>query len=121
VSTVVNDYAETTMKYYGEKKRDALFPYERFLSVGEFNEQALTADVLLAIERRPPTSESESAPYDYSEEAIPERDPAYRLPVGADSEEATVEVVSAEVRLELARRLHELGMSRARATIVASL
>ena len=58
---------------------------------------------------------------DYSEEAIPERDPDYRLPRGTDYEARTVETVSAELRLELARRLQELGMSRARAAVLASL
>ena len=58
---------------------------------------------------------------DYSEEAIPERDPAYRLSGGTDYEEPTVEALSREVRQDLARRLQQLGMSRARATVVATL
>jgi hypothetical protein len=58
---------------------------------------------------------------DYSEEAIPERDPAFRLSGGTDYEGPTVEAVSAAVRLELARRLEQLGMSRARAAAVVSL
>jgi hypothetical protein len=56
-----------------------------------------------------------------SEEAIPERDPAYQLSSGTDHEELTVEAVSPEVRLELAHRLQQLGMSRDRALFVASL
>jgi hypothetical protein len=56
-----------------------------------------------------------------SEEAIPERDPAYRLPVETGYEQVTVEAVPLEVRLELARQLQELGMSAARAAAVASL
>jgi hypothetical protein len=59
--------------------------------------------------------------HDYGEEAIPERDPAYRLPPGTDYEARTIEAVSAEVRADMARRLQELGMSRARAALVASL
>jgi hypothetical protein len=58
---------------------------------------------------------------DYSEEAIPERDPAYCLPAGTGYEGATIEAVSAEVRRDLARRLQELGMSRGRAAFVAGL
>ncbi len=59
--------------------------------------------------------------HDYAEEAIPERDPAYRLPPGTDYEVRTIEAVSAETRVSLARRLQELGMSRARAAFVVSL
>jgi hypothetical protein len=58
---------------------------------------------------------------DYSEEAIPERDPAYRIPDGTLSEDQTIPVVSAEVRLALARRLEEFGMNAAKAAVVASL
>jgi hypothetical protein len=58
---------------------------------------------------------------DYNEEAIPERDPAYRLPHGTSCEEPTVEVISAELKRDLARHLQLLGMSRTRAAIVASL
>ena len=58
---------------------------------------------------------------DYSEEAIPERDPSYRLPAGTDYEPRTIEEVPAELRNALARRLQQLGMSRARAAFVASL
>jgi hypothetical protein len=59
--------------------------------------------------------------HDYSEEAIPERDPGYQLPVGTGCDEATVAAVSPEVRLDLAHQLEQLGMSRARALAVASL
>jgi hypothetical protein len=58
---------------------------------------------------------------DYSEEAIPERDPAFRLPAGTDHEEPTVADLSEEERRSLARVLEELGMSRARAAAVACL
>jgi hypothetical protein len=58
---------------------------------------------------------------DYSEEAIPERDPAYRLPVGTVSETQTVEQITAAERLALAQCLEQLGMSRVRAAFVASL
>jgi hypothetical protein len=86
------------MEYIYTKKNDAL------RTRGEFEEQLSTADVR-----------------DYSEEAIPERDPAYRLPVATWYEEETIEVVTAEKRLDMARRLQLLGMSRARAAAVASL
>jgi hypothetical protein len=84
-------------------------------------DQLLTAIDLVAIERRPLTSNSDSFYRDYSEEAIPERDPAYHLPDGTDFGGQTVEVVSAETRSDLARRLQQLGMSHARAAAVASL
>jgi hypothetical protein len=58
---------------------------------------------------------------DYSEEAIPERDPSYRLADGTGHEQATIEAISTEVRRDLARRLQELGMSWARAAFVAGL
>jgi hypothetical protein len=80
------------MQYHTEKQRAVLLPYE---------------DLVLCC--------------DYSEEAIPERDPAYRLPDGTECGEPTVEAVSAEMRLDLARRLQELGMSTSRAAFVASL
>jgi hypothetical protein len=58
---------------------------------------------------------------DYSEEAIPERDPAYRLSDGTCDDTQTVDHLSAAERLALARCLEQLGMSRARATFAASL
>jgi hypothetical protein len=58
---------------------------------------------------------------DYDEEAIPERDPDYRLPHGTGDEHPTVEAMSAELIHELACRLQNLGMSQARAAAVVSL
>jgi hypothetical protein len=58
---------------------------------------------------------------DYSEEAIPERDPAYRTLDGTLCEEQTVEVMPEDVRLALARCLEQLGMSAAKAALVATL
>ena len=58
---------------------------------------------------------------DYSEEAIPERDPAYRTPGGTLYEAQTVDAMPADVRLALARCLEQLGMSAGRAAMVASL
>jgi hypothetical protein len=58
---------------------------------------------------------------DYSEEAIPERDPAYRPLDDTLYKVQTVEVMPAEVRQQLARRLEQLGMNSARAAMVASL
>jgi hypothetical protein len=120
VFAVVHDYGEVAMKYYQQEKHDALLPYGKLSTRGMFHEQP-TADVRPAVERRLPKSEWDSGYHDYSEEAIPERDPAYRLHIGTGYEHATVEAVSAEVRRDLARRLQELGMSGARATFVASL
>jgi hypothetical protein len=109
------------MKYHHQEQHNTLLPFGQ-LSPGEiFHGQLPTADFPPAVERRPPQSKGPGAGRDYSEEAIPERDPAYRLPVGTGCEQATVEALSAEVRRDLARRLQELGMSRARAVVVASL
>jgi hypothetical protein len=58
---------------------------------------------------------------DYSEEAIPERDPAYRLSDGTLHETQTVEYLPAAERLALARCLEQFGMNPARAALVASL
>jgi hypothetical protein len=58
---------------------------------------------------------------DYSEEAVPERDPAYRRPAGTLCDPETVEYVPVEERHALARRLEELGMSPVRVAFVASL
>jgi hypothetical protein len=63
----------------------------------------------------------EAASPDYSEEAIPERDPTYRLPAGTCCQTRTIEHLPAAERLALARRLEQLGMSSARALLVASL
>jgi hypothetical protein len=63
-----------------------------------------------------------NVPYgDYAEEAIPERDPSYRLPHGTSYEQPTVEAMSAELRFELTCRLQQLGMSQARAAAVVCL
>jgi hypothetical protein len=55
---------------------------------------------------------------DYSSEAISERDPDYRPDTSAYP---TVEDMTADVRLDMARCLQRLGMSAARAALVASL
>ena len=109
------------MKYYHQEQPDTIIPCEQFFSEGLSLRQLQTADLLRAFETRLPRSKNQGGGRDYSEEAIPERDPEYCLPVDTGCEQATAEAVSAEVRLELARRLQELGMSRTRAAIVASL
>jgi hypothetical protein len=109
------------MRYYHAEQRHALHRYETLLSAEIFQGQLPTAEVLLAVPSCPPQSKSQNACRDYSEEAIPERDPAFRLTGGTDYEQPTVEVVSAAARLDLARRLEQLGMSRTKAAAVASL
>jgi hypothetical protein len=109
------------MSSFGEKTCDALLPSEALLTGGNLSEQLSAAEDLVAVEGRLAKREMGSACHDYSEEAIAERDPAYRLPYGTDHEEQTIEAVSAEVRLDLARLLEKLGMSRARAAALASL
>jgi hypothetical protein len=63
----------------------------------------------------------EARDIDYSEEAIPERDPAYRTQDGTLFEAQTIEVLPMGARLELARTLEQLGMSASRAAAVANL
>jgi len=109
------------MKFHEEQRRDVLLSYEKVPTAGMFDEESATADLPLAGDRPLPNSQDQRTCTDYSEEAIPERDPVYRLSDGTLYETQTVEYVSAAERLALARRLEQLGMSAARATMVASL
>jgi hypothetical protein len=109
------------MKYHEEEKLDALLPYGTLLAAGKFNEEPATADIPLAGHWLLPNSKDQRMCTDYSEEAIPERDPTYRLPDGTVYETQTVEVMPAAARLALARCLEQLGMSASRAAMVASL
>jgi hypothetical protein len=72
-------------------------------------------------EDRPSRATGQHTRIDYSAEAIPERDPAYLRPDGTLYEAQTVEAMAADVRLALTRSLVQLGMSAARAAIVARL
>jgi hypothetical protein len=94
----------------------------RFKKVGEaamtFHEQE-TRDALVSFKKL--TLNSPEMGIDYSEEAIPERDPAYQLAYGTLSETQTLEHLPADRRLDLARCLEQLGMSPARAALMASL
>ena len=59
---------------------------------------------------------------DYSEEAIPERDPSYQPPASSTlCDPQTLEYMPLAQRRALASRLEELGMSRTKAAFVASL
>jgi hypothetical protein len=109
------------MKHHEEEQRDALLPDERVPTPGKFNEEPPTVDLPLAGDRLLPASNDQPTCIDYSEEAIPERDPAYRLSDGTLHEEQTLEYLPAAERLALARCLEQLGMSPARAALVASL
>jgi len=107
------------MKYHEEEKRDALLPDDKVHAAEKLNVAPAgrlhAGDGLLA------NSNDEQTCTDYSEEAIPERDPAYWLPDGTLTETHTVEYVPAAERLALARCLEQLGMSTARAAVMASL
>lgn len=103
------------MSHPDEARLDTLFA----------NEQPLAAP---ALRGAPTTSVSPPARpqgqrtcADYSEEAIPERDPAYCLADATLYATQTVAHLSAAERRALARCLHQLGMSRAKAAILASL
>ena len=65
--------------------------------------------------------ENQRTDVDYSEEAIPERDPAYQLPGGTVSGTQTLEYLSSAERMAMVRCLEQLGMSPARAALVVSL
>jgi hypothetical protein len=62
-----------------------------------------------------------SVAMDYSEEAIPERDPAYRTPDGTLYESQTIDALPDAARLALRRQLEALGMNPARAAAVMAL
>jgi hypothetical protein len=109
------------MTYFAEKKWDEYLPYEGPFSGRTSTARLEIADILRTVTRHSPKPKSDGAGRDYSEEAIPERDPAYCLPSGEVNEEATMEALSPETRLELTLRLQQLGMSRGRALAVASL
>ena len=107
----------------GVKDSEAgILPSEKPLSeLGKFNEELVTAGVLLAGQGLSLTSNEERTATDYSEEAIPERDPAYRTLDGTLYETQTVDDMRPDVRLALARCLEQLGMSAVRAALVANL
>lgn len=94
-----------------------VLPYDIGIEIEKLDEELAQAGRRLAGER----SKGEDAVIDYSEEAIPERDPAYRPLDDTLYKGQTVEVVPAEVRRALARRLEQLGMNSARAAMVARL
>jgi hypothetical protein len=106
------------MQYRNKNKSNAFHQWANVLIARRFSDPA--SRVPLKGERHPP-SRSARACRDYSEEAIPERDPTFQLPCDTDYQAPTVEVVSAEARLDLARRLEQLGMSRTKAAALASL
>jgi hypothetical protein len=64
---------------------------------------------------------SSFAGIDYSEEAIPERDPSYCTPDGTRHDAQTVDAMPPAMRLALVRSLEKLGMSAIRAAAVARL
>ena len=99
------------LAYNKVKQLDAVSEAELAATCGECT--AVAADGLQPRSKRTPA--------DYSEEAIPERDPAYRMLDGTIYEAQTVDALPADVRLALARYLQQLGMSAARAAMVASL
>jgi hypothetical protein len=111
------------MSCHVEEKRDALVRYENLRLAGELNAEPATTDLPLAGDRLLPSADDQRTCTctDFSEEAIPERDPAYRLPAGTLYETQTVELLSAAGRLALARCLMQLGVSASRAAFVANL
>jgi hypothetical protein len=80
-----------------------------------------TIQIATTKQRQTDVVPSEITRTDYSDEAIPERDPAYRTLDGTVYEAQTVDDMPAEVRRALARCLEQLGMSPSRAALVVSL
>jgi hypothetical protein len=109
------------MKYHAAEKPDAFLPTVKDLTAGQFHEEPATIDPAFIDNRLLVNLTDRESCTDYSEEAIPERDPAYRLGHGTHSETQTIEHLPAARRLALARCLEELGMSAFRAALMASL
>jgi len=97
-----------------------VLPYDMVIEMEKLDEELAKTRVRFAVEQGQQSSDNDGA-VDYSEEAIPERDPAYRPLDDTLYKVQTVEIVPAEVRLALARSLEQLGMNSARAAMVASL
>src|SRR5690242_7979597 len=99
-----------------------VYPDEARLDTVVADEEVVAAAGVPTVCARPPARPKGQRPCaDYSEEAIPERDPAYRLADAAPCDTQTLEHLPAAERRALARCLEQLGMSRARATLVAWL
>jgi hypothetical protein len=86
-----------------------------------FDAQPTHVSVLPVDKGGQPSSDGDFDDIDYSEEAIPERDPSYQLSDATLHQTQTVEYLTAAERFLLARCLERFGMSRARATVVANL
>jgi hypothetical protein len=116
---------ETAMRYlvFNNVAKDfevGVLPYDMVIEMEKVDEELAKTRVRFAGEQTHPNSDNDGA-VDYSEEAIPERDPAYRPLDDTLYKVQTVEIVPAEVRLALARSLEQLGMNSARAAMVARL
>jgi hypothetical protein len=109
------------MKCHDEKQWDAHFPYESVHTAGKTHQELATAVLPFAGARLLPNADDEQTCTDYSEEAIPERDPAYCLPDGTLNDTQTAEYLPAAERRALARYLEQLGMSATMAAMVANL
>jgi hypothetical protein len=115
------DAGEAAMTYPDEATLDTVVADEAVLVAEGRNDAVAAAGVASACARPPARSNGQRPRADYSEEAIPERDPAYRLADAAPCETLTAEHLTAAERRDLARCLEQLGMSRGRATILAWL
>ena len=98
-----------------------VLPYDIVTEMEKLDEELAMTGARFVQERFQQSAKGDGTAIDYSEEAIPERDPAYRSLDDTLCKAQTAEVVPAEVRLSLARSLEQLGMSGVRAAMVASL
>jgi hypothetical protein len=109
------------MNYHEKQQGDMLLSGAMVTPPGKSRGEHVTVGLPLTVDGVLPSAQPERGCSDYSEEAIPERDPAYCLPEGTVHETLTVEYVPAAERLALLRCLEQLGMSAVRAAMVASL
>jgi hypothetical protein len=109
------------MKSPDEARLDTVVAGEEVVVAEEQDEAVAAAGGTPSSARPPAGPKGRRSRADSSEEAIPERDPSYRLPDATAYELPTVDHLPAAERRALARRLEELGMSRARATVAAWL
>jgi hypothetical protein len=109
------------MKYADKQKVGSVLVHERLLPAEQFNDVPVMVDLPFAADTLLPDSQDHEICADYSEEAIPERDPAYQLSDATLYETQTCAHIPAAERLALARCLAQLGMTAARAAMISSL
>jgi hypothetical protein len=116
-----HDSGEAAMEHPDQARLDTVVADEGAVVAEERADAVAAAGVPTGWARPAARSTRQRLRADYGEEAIPERDPAYRLADAAPCETQTGEHLPPAQRRALARCLEQLGMSRVRARIVAWL